>query len=57
MAISGIKLFFINSQVSQQYGCYMSLLFVAVDDCISVARITHIKLRVVARQQADARQL
>jgi len=33
------------------------VLFVAVDNCISVARVTNIKFRVVSRQQADARQL
>jgi len=28
-----------------------------VDNCVSVARITNVKFRIVSRQQADARQL
>jgi len=35
----------------------MPWLFVAMDNCISVARVAHIKLGVITWQQADTRQL
>ena len=51
------ELLVISWQESLQHGCCMPLLSVAVDNCISVARITNVKLGVVPGQQTDTRQL